>query len=131
MSTATELHEKAKELWHELNNTANDCLIAMNELHEETVAASPYYDEYTKAQDELLEAQKNHDNMAIIMTLQRRFMEINDKAIATSPLYSDYKKVITTERMIKQALGYVGDASSVLGELESVGQNWVNSQNKE
>ncbi len=131
MSTVEELHEKTRELWHELNNTASECFQAMNEMHEETVAASPHYEEYAKAQDELLEAQRNHDNMAIIMTLHHRFMDISNKAVTTSPLFSDYKKAVTTDKMLKQALGYIGDASSILGELDSVGQNWVNNRNKE
>ncbi len=131
MSTVEELHEKTRVLWYELNDAVNECFQAMSEMHEETVAASPYDEEYAKAQDELLEAQRNHDNMDIIMTLHRRFMDINDKAVTTSPLYSDYKKAVTTDKMLKQALGYIGDASSVLGELESVGKNWVGSKNTE
>ena len=131
MATASELHNKAQELWNELNDAYNGCFEEMGAMREEVVEASPYYEEYANAQTTLIESQKNHDSAAILAILHQRFMQANDKAVRTSPLYSEYKKICYTHKMITEALRSAGNLSSILSDLESVGKNWVNSQNKE
>ena len=131
MATASELHNKAQELWNELNDAYNGCYEEMGAMREEVVEASPYYEEYTNAQDALIESQKNHDTTAILAILHQRFMQANDKAVRTSPLYEDYKKVCDTHKRLLQALDLVGDAVTTIGELENIGKHWVSSTNSE